>query len=1022
MPKFDGFIGPAYEAGTLRQDAQRLENLYIEPNESKTSSDAAALVGTPGLRLRATLPVARFRGFFAGDNRLFAVVANKLYEILHWYGTITTDGTLIAWNAGRFFDKTLEGQQLEISGITYTVDTVTDSRNLVLTEGAGTQRGVAWTGPTTWKFLGDVDDDVDHSRAEIFADGNVIFITSAGHGYIHDGVNLYKALLSNGTGKVTTSGTAVTLEPGDGNGNTFDDSLIGNPFFIGDTEYTVVSVTDARHLVLDQDAGTLGHEPFLLTPILSGTVTTLFKISGTVTATGTAVEKASGDDFDPALVGRTIYIAGAPYTVADVADTSHLTLAAPVPPSSFSGAVDVVGSSATRDSGDAFDPSMIGATITISGTAYIVLSVEDGDHLTLDSAGADGTTAGSYSVTLDATPAFTATLPPVDKTVTWESGDQFDALMEGQLFWIANIPYTVSTVTDERHLKLTDQPPELEGAYFRTSFPPLSGTADVDGTTVTQYDGDLFNATPRAVGAEFSIGGKAYTVVSVADDGSTLELDEDAGTIDKPIYRAYTWLPARMGAYIDTKFLAHPDDTNEFYVGPPNGLDQITNPATGRRFFDAGDIGTKDSGPDRLLAMHSDHNQLWLFGFKTTEVWGDSGNGAANGFQRSEVIEKGIIAPWSVVSAADGVGWLTADEMGAGQAVLARGYQPQRVSTFAVESQWKKYGTLSDAESYSYQEDGHTFWVIHFPSANATWVLDLTTGEWAKRSALILINSGVVSVSGATVTWVSGDKFRARMLNEPFYIDGVEYTVVGYTDDQHMTLDRTATITSKPYESYNRGWQSNRRVHAYAFGKHWVGDGESGNLYEQSVDFLHDDGVPIERTRTAPHLTNEQGEIFYHKFQLDQQVGEGAPNYTDLKIDASDNHSMTSVLNPFTLDDKGMWLTVTGGTGFTHQRIKIVDVVGNVAQCDRALGSTGSTAGQATPDKPLMKLSYSKNSGKTYTAREELSAGQVPNEDLMRVIWRRFPCARNMTFQVTSKARIRHGWVGAILDSTPGTA
>ena len=44
------------------------------------------------------------------------------------------------------------------------------------------------------------------------------------------------------------------------------------------------------------------------------------------------------------------------------------------------------------------------------------------------------------------------------------------------------------------------------------------------------------------------------------------------------------------------------------------------------------------------------------------------------------------------------------------------------------------YPMLSDAFGYCYSDGGHTFYVLTFPSGNATWVYDATTAMWHERS------------------------------------------------------------------------------------------------------------------------------------------------------------------------------------------------------------------------------------------------------------------------------------------------
>lgn len=67
--------------------------------------------------------------------------------------------------------------------------------------------------------------------------------------------------------------------------------------------------------------------------------------------------------------------------------------------------------------------------------------------------------------------------------------------------------------------------------------------------------------------------------------------------------------------------------------------------------------------------------------------------------------------------------------------------------------------------------------------------------------------------------------------------------------------------------------------------------------------------------------------------------------YTDLVIDATTNTKITSSAHPFDSHSPGNIINVTGGTGFTVQRIQIVSVSGAVATCDKAVGTTSSTGG-----------------------------------------------------------------------------
>jgi len=216
--------------------------------------------------------------------------------------------------------------------------------------------------------------------------------------------------------------------------------------------------------------------------------------------------------------------------------------------------------------------------------------------------------------------------------------------------------------------------------------------------------------------------------------------------------------------------------------------------------------------PENITSMMVDHRYVWIFGQKKSVVYADAG---APIFPYEVIpgalLELGCIARDSVAKADNSIFWLGADERGAGMVWRSNGFSGVRVSTFAMEQQIQRYPMLSDAIGYSYQEAGHTFYVLRFPSANVTWVYDAATGLWHKRGF-----------------W-----------NGSYYVC-------------HLS-----------------------QCHAYAFGKHLVGDWSTGNIYSQSISNLTDNGNPIVRTRIAPTISNESTWMTFQQLQIDVESGLG---------------------------------------------------------------------------------------------------------------------------------------------------
>lgn len=220
--------------------------------------------------------------------------------------------------------------------------------------------------------------------------------------------------------------------------------------------------------------------------------------------------------------------------------------------------------------------------------------------------------------------------------------------------------------------------------------------------------------------------------------------------------------------------------------------------------------------PDNVNAIFVDHRFLGVFGPKAIQPYYDSGNfpfpyDVVNG----AFMEQGLAAPFSVAHMDNSAFWLGQDERGFGIVWRANGYTPVRVSTHAIEYEFSTYPTVADAVCYAYQDQGHSFYVMNFPTAEKTWVYDAATGMWHER---------------------------------------------GYWNEQAGVFTR-----------------SRAGCHTFNFGMHLVGDPTTGIVYQQAINIYSDNGNPIRRLRRAPHLSNEQGWIYHTKLQLDVETGLG-PN------------------------------------------------------------------------------------------------------------------------------------------------
>lgn len=239
-------------------------------------------------------------------------------------------------------------------------------------------------------------------------------------------------------------------------------------------------------------------------------------------------------------------------------------------------------------------------------------------------------------------------------------------------------------------------------------------------------------STSYAVTAIGTIG-SYYGVASIIDNGSQLlVVDGVGGWVWN--YRTSTYsqvLPGTVGVvpgqaiFQDGFGVVNQVNTNNFYQ---SNLNDFTT-------WQALNYSSADATPDNIIALGEIHREIWIFKQRTSEVWVNAG---LNGFVFQRVqgvqIQTGCVAPASVARVGESLVWLGQDEQGAGVVWLANGYVAVRISTHGVEHSIAEMTTISDARAFTYQQEGHTFYVLNFPTGNKTWVFDLNTRLWHERA------------------------------------------------------------------------------------------------------------------------------------------------------------------------------------------------------------------------------------------------------------------------------------------------
>jgi len=242
------------------------------------------------------------------------------------------------------------------------------------------------------------------------------------------------------------------------------------------------------------------------------------------------------------------------------------------------------------------------------------------------------------------------------------------------------------------------------------------------------------------IGVDWSLSNKGSVSggdpVSMDDNGYQLFISANP---DGYIYNQLT------GAYAQILDADFPGSDMVTYIG---GYFVYNEPGT-QRFFvssvldgtgvDALDYASSEAYSDDIVAPIASHKELWMLGAVSTEIFYQSDT-TDFPFQpiQAAFIEIGCAAKHSAKLLDNSVFWLGRDRRGFGIVYRSQGYNAVRISTHAIEFEIQSYHRIDDARAFTYQQDGHAFYVLNFPTAKKTWVYDVATQWWHERLGFYL--------------------------------------------------------------------------------------------------------------------------------------------------------------------------------------------------------------------------------------------------------------------------------------------
>lgn len=228
--------------------------------------------------------------------------------------------------------------------------------------------------------------------------------------------------------------------------------------------------------------------------------------------------------------------------------------------------------------------------------------------------------------------------------------------------------------------------------------------------------------------------------------------------------------------------------------------------------WDGLDFGVAEASPDDILALTANQKDLYLCGGLTTQVYYNSKNpDFPFDPYPNGVMQAGIEAPHSLINSVHGVFWLAKTPEGEVRVVKAQGLQFSVVSTDDIDWQISTFADPSDAIGWVEQDGDRALYVLTFPSAGKTFCYDLLLPK--------------------EIGWFEKKSYQIG-----------RWRAAGYGSINGIRI---------------------------------VGDYVNNSFYTLDFDTFDEDGVVLERIRSAQIIHSDKKEVTIHELLLDIQVGVG---------------------------------------------------------------------------------------------------------------------------------------------------
>lgn len=261
--------------------------------------------------------------------------------------------------------------------------------------------------------------------------------------------------------------------------------------------------------------------------------------------------------------------------------------------------------------------------------------------------------------------------------------------------------------------------------------------------------------------------------------------------------------PAIAGVFIDGYFLILEMETIRVWFC---ALEDGTS-------WNALDFFARSHTSDNLVSIAVLHDRLYMIGSQTTEIFYDSGDLNTPFIPYpGTVMQEGGSSSFGTGLLGEALYWVSQDNLGRDRVIRTSNYQPEKISTDAIDFALAQVPDLSTGEVIIYTQEGHEFIGWTFANGDSLF-FDATENEWHKRYG-----------------WNSATDVYTR------------YAARGACSTDAGVI---------------------------------VGDYATGQLYTLDLDTFTDNGQPRKWLRRAPYLSAENQWLFLDQIELLCQAAVG---------------------------------------------------------------------------------------------------------------------------------------------------